>query len=254
MENIFKITETQVLVDCPFLELYLDEEFINRELVSIGSGDYNIFGVGNMRPFVTESQLAKRDDLPIYVFGMPLFFKTIPSEREILDVRIPTKDAPAKPQVVLRYKKGDVFITSIDLVKSSDNVEVMWNLVEDGKCEFLPYLVTPELLELVAPMNAAKNKVDISAVHTVCAERYVNPKNPQQKVRHMKELPSYVEAVNAREGAANSTSYAIISFEDINTGLLIASNRYNAGIIDKMSPIERALRGTRNPSTSEENE
>ena len=49
--------------------------------------------------------------------------------------------------------------------------------------------------------------------------------------------------VNAREDAMLSSTFQGITFEDINTALLVADNRHEAGIDEKETVMEQIIKG-----------
>lgn len=237
--------DSSITVECPVLEVYFPEFYISKGFLIQGSGEYTVFGVGNFRPFATKGMINKREDLPMYTLGIPMMFKTAPSEYEMMDISTPV-GYPARRTCVLRYFQGDKLFISTDLISESDNNEIAWNLAEDGKSDFVNMFdISVIIAELSPKMNASKMKVSIEAANTVICERMRNPKDLSQSIRHMKSFPEYCVTVNAREDASMKNSMVIIGFEDINTGLLVANNRYRSGKIDEITQSEKIMRGIR---------
>ena len=149
--------------------------------------------------------------------------------------------------VVLTYRQGDAFVVNTNVVKSADNVSGLMSRFEGGKLTNIPPAMADEVIEVGQIINNMKLKLPSEMIEAFTAERYRDPANPAQKIRFSKASDAVqsndVVSYNMREEAMQSTTYQGISFEDINSALITATNRKNKGIKDEATVMEKIIRG-----------
>ena len=118
---------------------------------------------------------------------------------------------------------------------------------EGGKLTNIPPAMADEVIEVGQVINNMKLKLPSEMIEAFTAERYRDPANPAQKIRFSKASDAVqsndVVSYNMREEAMQSTTYQGISFEDINSALITATNRKNKGIKDEATVMEKIIRG-----------
>lgn len=233
--------DNQLIVNAAVFELIIPTSYASRALFTKEAGYYKLFAVGMGRFFRSSAIYEKSpDSVELKPIDVPVFITTKPSlvETDIMEV---PKGGNQQPVYRLIYYLNDVFATSLDYIKSADNKVLMYNLMDDGKADFLPYLTIAKLVESVYYYNGGGIPVPIEAIHAMVAEKCKNPKNYEQDARFMKEVPYAITALNPRESMVTGNVAGMFAFEDVNTALMVAANKKSKGIVDDATTIEKII-------------
>jgi hypothetical protein len=246
---MFRQVKETVYVDAYAMELYLPYDYAEKsyrgyDYYQVVGTTVKFFCVGNMRFFENEKQLDTPDRLPSYTIGVPMVVTSIPSEIDTRDVVL-TPGSYSRKMIVLRYFKDDIFIENMKCLQTPNNAMILLNRLESGKLDHITPDEAAQILQDVQSMNKANLKIPSEEEEMMIAERYRDRANPSKKAR-MREgeitSPDELVSLNMRQEAQAATTYQAITHEDINTSLITSINRYDKGIVDEPTIMEKVVR------------
>lgn len=246
---MLKEVGSQMVVDSFAMEVYLPAEYINSAYR--GSPYYSVLGtkvrflgVGSMRFFKSQKELDDPESVKSYPLGIPMLITTEPYEVDVRDVRL-SKGGPLRRCVVMSYNKGDLFLVNTEVIKNVDAMMMLLSRLEQGKLDYIPPEVAVQIIRDCETMNGISLRIPSEEMEIFVAERYRDPNHPTRKYRfHTGAVdPDSMISHNMRTDAIQGTSFQGVMHEDINSALIAAANRKDAGIIDDPSPFERVIRG-----------
>lgn len=252
--KFFRTDKNSILVDVPIIEVYIPYEYMTTSPPGTSNKYYEVlgenvryYGIANFKVFMSEKEHQEKiEDVLTYPMGIPTMLIAHPTETTVKEMRF-NKNYPYEKMIVLTFNKGDAFIVNTNTIKSADNVSGLMSRFEAGKLTNIPPAMTDEVIEFGQEINNIKLKLPSEMIEAFSAERYRDPNNPAQKLRFSKAsddtIANKVVSYNMREEAMQSTTYQGISFEDINSSIITATNRKNAGIVDDATIMEKIIRG-----------
>lgn len=241
--QIFKKSGESILVAAPIVEVYLPFEYSSNTLYQVVGENARYFGIANFKVFDKESQLEHRESVKTIPLGISAYIDAHPSETEIADVQF-VKDGIYRKCIILRFFKNDAFAISTSIIKSVDNMSLVLGLLENGKLNNVPANCVARIIRHAQKINGVNLRLPEEYLRVLVAEKYRDPEHRSQKIRYAKDPGAdTVVTVNAREDAMLSSTFQGVTFEDINTALLVADNRHNAGIQEKESIMEQIIKG-----------
>lgn len=106
------------------LVAYIPEKFFDRNIATIIGEYIELLGVFNY----TVQDLKTGKNIGLKTFRFPTIFTTMPSITEkVKDIQL-IKDSDPIDYRILRYREGDEFVVSTDVIQSIANVEKCMNL------------------------------------------------------------------------------------------------------------------------------
>lgn len=247
MANEFITNEdNKVLVNVSFLEVYIPKYFEERKYLQFDNNMIEIFGLVNMR--ILKDEEEDRNSVKLNTLKFPSKFKTIPFEYEYQTISL-LPDSIEDKYLVLRYRKGDVFMTSRTIVKDIENVEIMWNLLTDGKIPTtIPYDDILDLYLLNSSMNDVRLNVPATLISAMIAESYRLKSDNSIQLRKVlgkdptnKKLQLDYSQLNTRQICAQNSSLAAMTFEDPTNMLLNSIVRKRLGKPEMETPMEKII-------------
>lgn len=246
---MFREKDDTVVVDYYAVEVYLPYDYMGKsyrgyEYYSIVGSHVRFFAVGMMRTFNSKQEYEKdHNTLPCYPLGIPMLITSAPSQIDVMNVQF-SKTGPIRKCVVLTYFKNDLFMTTRQSIKSSNNVMIIMNQLESGKYDFFPPEAMVTLLQDAQSMNNVKLRIPTEEEEIFVAERYRDPSKKYQKARFSEnpdtdQLASY----NLRQESMDMSTYQAWTSEDINKSLVVSANRAEAGISDEPTIMEMIVTG-----------
>lgn len=246
---MFKTVNGQMLVDCYALEVYLPHEYVNSAyrgapFYSMLGSKVKFLGVGNMRFFKNEKELADPESVKSHPLGTPMLITSEPAEIDVREVRL-SKGGQLRKCVVLTYYKGDLFLVSTGTIKTTDAMMMTLSRLEQGKLDHVTPEVAVSIIHDCEIMNGLSLRIPSEELEIFVGERYRDPSSPRFKYRHHEgEVdPDTMISHNMRTDAIQSTTFQGLTHEDVNSALLAAINRKDAGIVDEPTMMERLMRG-----------
>ena len=126
LPNFLKEDHTKLIFCAKDKELvaYIPEKFFERSIATVIGEYIELLGIFNY----TVQDLNTHKNIGLKTFRFPTIFTTMPSVTEkVKDVQL-MKDIDAADYRILRYREGDEFVVSTDVVQSIANVEKFINL------------------------------------------------------------------------------------------------------------------------------
>lgn len=246
---MLKDTGTQMIVDSFAMEVYLPAEYVNSAYrgapyYSVLGTKIRMLGIGMIRFFSSQKQLDDPESVKAYPLGIPMMITTEPREVDVRDVRF-SKGGPLRKCVILSYTKGDTFLVNNEVIKNSDVMMMVLSRLEQGKFDYIPPEVAVQIVHDCEKMNGISLRIPSEELEIFVAERYRDPSHPTRKYRfHTGAVdPDSMVSHNMRTDAIQSSTYTAVMHEDINSALVAAVNRKEAGIVEDPAPFERIVRG-----------
>lgn len=245
----FRVDKDVAYVDAYAVELYLPYDYLEKayrglNYYEVAGTKVRFFCVGNMRFFESQKEMENPNKIPTHVIGVPMIVTSVPSEIDTRDVVLTPGTQPRKT-IVLTFYRNDVFIENMNCLQSSNNVMILLNRIESGKLDHVLPDEAAQMLQDVQTMNKAKLRIPSEEEEMLIAERYRDPSNHMKKARmHEGEIksPDELVSLNMRQEAQTATTYQAITHEDINTSLISSINRFDKGIVDEPTIMERVVR------------
>lgn len=247
---MFKIKDKSIITDVPVLEVLIPQEYESRSMFLKSGEMFNMFAVCMARSFPSQTSYDKNSKKQYTPIILPYMIITKPSVVESDIVEVPIGGKP-KNMFRLLYYIGDIFSKNLDYIKSSDNTQNIYQLIDDGKGDFLPYTAILKVLEEVHYYNGTTMPVPIEAIAAITAEKCRSVNNHNVQARRMKETPYVIQCLNPRESVLTDTTFNMLNFEDTNTAIMISANKAASGVVDEPSVLERVIRGDYEPSTNQ---
>lgn len=243
--NTFFIQDgNSIKVNCPLLEVYVPDEYMDNGSYEVVGQDSKWFGIGNYKAFQSESELDHRDRIPTYPIGIAAFITSRPSERDVGDIQF-TKGGIARPCIIMRFYKGDLFMVNRNVIKMVENMSKLTQMLEAGKLDHVPPSVVSDLIQHNQEITNVSLRLPASYFDTIVVERYRDPNNPKHKLRHAKENNSEgkVVSITPREDAMTATTFQGFTFEDVNSSLIAGCNQSRKGEKSEPTIMEQLIRG-----------
>ena len=221
------------------MEVYVPKAWIGTNL-AVEMGSYiEIFGLVKIKIFDDKDQV-------IYdgILNMPTMINLYYDSTEYGKMVI-SGDEPEQVIICRILKYGPIFTEKI--AQSSDNAEKFLALLTSGKIpNIIPYDKVLSVWEKNLSMNGINLGVPILIKEIMIRECYRNPKaleEPFAKVagKGNVDMLSYANA-NMREICARNSTFAAITYEDMDTMLVTSINRKVAGKSQVESPLEKIIK------------
>ena len=249
MPDYLKANNSQILVDCYAMEVYLPEEYSKTgyrgtPFYSVMGSKVDFLAIGNMRFFTSEKELQDPESVKCHPLGVPMFITSQPGDIDVRDVRF-SKNGRLRRCLVLTYHRGDALVTNREVIRNSDAMMMTLSRLEQGKLDNVSPEVAVSIVRDCQTLNKVNLRIPSEELEIFVAERYRDPDHPGRKYRfHTGAVdPDSTISRNMRTDAMQSTTYQALMHEDINTSVLASVNRRRAGIVDDVSPMEAVVRG-----------
>lgn len=246
---MLKTVGNQMIIDTFAMEVYLPAEYVTSAYR--GSAYYSVLGtkirflgIGSMRFFKSQKELDDPESVKSHPLGVPMLITTEPYGVDIREIRL-SKGGPLRKCVIMSYNKGDRFLVNTEVIKNVDAMMMLLSRLEQGKLDFVPPEVAVQMVRDCETMNGISLRIPSEEMEIFVAERYRDPSHPGRKYRfHTGAVdPDSMVSYNMRTDAIQGTTFQGVMHEDINSALIAAANRKDAGVVDDPSPFERVIRG-----------
>lgn len=240
LKNFLKSDGERYIFTGHLLELYIPEFYFPKLANNMGD-TLNVFGLLNLRIFDNKGNGGKIETLNI-----PSMIYCYPSEIEKRKIKL-LPDSELETYYVAIFNNGDPF-TQINVTSNASNAEYFLDLLIKGKIpNTIPYT---ELLKLWKK-NLSVNKVSLGVTSTmlevIITEIYRNKNKPEEtfaKVigKNPNVDPCSYERANIREICARNSTFAALTFEDMDNMIAYSLNinKYNKEQTE--SPIEKIIK------------
>lgn len=226
------------------LEIYIPESYFDKQIASVEGEMIKSFGILPCTVFD-----ANMKEIKSYILNLPstiiLYFKDIKSEKRVL---IPeNKNAEPEACRTLTFFKNDIIMPS-SIQKDSTNVEMFFiDILCSGKLTMVPYNKLLEIWEKNLELNGVKLGLTGTTLEVILAEIYRNPNNLNEKFsKVLNENPGTSQynyhASNIREICSRTSTFAALTFEDMDSMITTSLNMKNFNKKQVESPLEKILK------------
>lgn len=231
------------------LEALIPMNYANGVLYEENGDVITVFGIFPIRVFDANNKLMFEEafNVPslIYMYPTEVVREDVVLQSEIEDID-DEEELNANKFIAAKFYTGDV-ITQSNIPKDVDNTELFLKLLCAGK---LPKISYSNVIK-VWQMNLALNGLNIGITPTIqevmVRELYRNPNKPEEtfgeyKAKHPNVSDFNYKAVNIREICARNSTFAAISFEDMDAMITYSLNINKFNKKEKISPVEKIIK------------
>lgn len=235
----------EVVFDGAYMEVYIPKYYFEKGVANREGNIINTIGIFNFKIFSSED---KKDNAPIHMFNFSSFISTKPTDSYNTKITNLTENSGEMDYTVLRYFKGDLFLTSVNLIQKSDNTVTFINLLNAGKLPTnIPYhkVITTELSNL--EFNGVNLKVPATVLELIISEIYRDKNDLTKAFRYRAGSSENVsmydyKPVNIKNIATFNSTFTGITFEDLDYNITASVNKARQGKKEAISPVEKTIK------------
>lgn len=243
MMKFFKEDKDSLLVDVNYLEVYIPKDYFDdNKIAAIIGNTLSTFGIFYIGVFNSENDSFESGK--IYNINIPSTVVLTFTDSYYIKRKL-KNNIDEKDYLVLTYKKNDMFIENLNVIKDGDNVDKFVKMLFGGKVpEDVPYSKVLELFKEISSLNGMSFGSSVIS-EFVLSELY-RSKSDISKPLRLTPGGNYGEndykAVNIKTIPSLNSTFTAISFEDINQSIIssIKKTRENEDEIE--SPIEKVIK------------
>jgi hypothetical protein len=226
-----------------YLEFYIPAFYFEGKLAEDFGSNVRVFGLFNIRTFDD-----KNKPLKLETFNVPTMIYIHPSEIEKKDLQlIPGDDNEVESYYVAKFYKGNVIMQN-SIPQDASNVELFLDILTRGKVpKTIPYGQVLQVWQKNLELNGVKLGVTSTVLEIVISEIYRNKKKPEETfAKLIGREPGTSEyayrTANIREICARNSTFAALTFEDMDQMITssLNINKYNKQ--ESNSPIEKIIK------------
>lgn len=235
MNDLLRVKDNKILYNGVKMEAFIPADYFKRRYAEEIGSSYFIFGVFDT--FHYENEDDDRMKATKATFQYPLKFYTFPDTiyKEKIDI-----GKGEQSYTVLVYYRNSVLIDSVELIKSSDNVEYFMDLLMKGKLDMMEYSDINKMFQLCKHYNSINLEVPACYEEVLIAEFYRDPKDVTRAARFVADMDNfYAKGINEREKVSFTSTFAALTFEDKMSMLTSAINAKNEGRKEVISETEK---------------
>ena len=244
LRNFLKDDGENIIFTGHYLEAYIPEFYFEGKLAENFGSSIQVFGLFNVRVFDENGKGMKLE-----TFNVPSLITITPSEIEKRkDVkRVDDHDSEGDGYVVAKFYKGNTIMKS-NIQQDASNVELFINILFRGKIpKTIPYSQVREIWQKNLDMNGVKLGVTSTILEVIISEIYRNKKKPEEKFskvigRNPKTSEYAYQRANIRQICAWNSTFAGLTFEDMDSMITFAINTKRYGKQETKSPIEKIIK------------
>ena len=222
------------------LEMYIPTDWFDNGMAEMVGNRVSVLGLLHIRCYDIKGKMIFQNimNLPSTIIIRP---KTIENRTEDIGY-----DMGLNKYTICVFYKNDI-VMSRYIQKDSDNVQDFLNMIMRAKISGIPYSTLLDVWKRNLEINAVDLGVPNSIMELILSEIYrsaddlvdnyatVKNKNP-----NLSET-SYIPA-NERQLCAKNSTFAALSFEDIDSMITYSLNMTKSNQEQKISPIEKVIR------------
>lgn len=226
-----------------YMEMYIPSFYFEGKLAEDSGSAIRVFGLFIVRVFD-----IKGKPLALETFNVPTMIHIYPSSIEVKELQLVSgPDGELEKYHVAKFNKGNIVMKN-SIPQDATNVELFLDVLTRGKLpKTIPYSQVLQVWQKNLSLNGVKLGVTSTVLEIIISEIYRNKKRPEETfAKLIGKDPSISEyayrPANIREICARNSTFAAITFEDmdsmITSGLNI--NKYNKQ--ETESPIEKIIK------------
>lgn len=235
------VKDGYIVLNCPYAEFYIPRYFLQDGLAEDAGEYFKSFGLFYIRTF---SALDKPDDFEILKLPSTIHF--FPNGKENRKMTI---EGQENDYLVLKFYKGDN-ITQSAITCSNSAPEDFLNTILRGRIpKNIPYKYILESFIKVFILNKISIPVPIFTLEMIISEVYRYKENPSLKYGQYlakefnpKDKQINYRTANIRDICKSNSSFAGISFENIDEMITSAINNNREKRIETKTPFEDVIK------------
>lgn len=226
-----------------YMELYIPRYYIESKLCENIGDHFDILGVGLLRTF---KDIEGKHPNKLEVLNIPTIISTFPNtfEYQTLDLR---NNGNEEEYLVLKYYNKDIF-SPIHIVKRTEVFTMFLKTLRAGK---VPSAIGYDDILSILMKSMALNGIDFPITQVIyeiiIMKIYRDKDKPEQPFgvtigKNPKISPYDYITANAREITSYSSTFAALSFEDIDTMMINSINNAQENKKETTSPLEEIVK------------
>lgn len=225
-----------------YLEMYIPGFYFESKLAENSGSAIRVFGVFNLR--VTSND----KELKLETLNMPTMIYIHPSEIEKKELQLlKGQDGELTQYVIAKFYRGNK-IMSNSIPQDASNVELFLNLLCGGKIpKTIAYSQVIKIWQKNLQINGVKLGVTSTILEIIIGEIYRNKSKPEETfAKLIGKNPGTsefaYEPANIRQICARNSTFAALTFEDMDSMITssLNINKYNKQ--ETISPIEKIIK------------
>lgn len=235
----------QVIFVGNYMEVYLPKFYFEKGIATTKGVEIETLGIFNFKVFSSEE---KKENSPVRTYSFPSIISTKPSSSYNANIPKLVEEADESEFTVLKYYKGDVFITNVNTTQKSDNVQMFIDLLNAGKLpKTIPYDKILELEIINTSFNGVNLKVPGTVMELIISEIYRDKQDLTKPFRLRagsgQKVSMYdYKAINMKSIPTFNSTFTAVTFEDIDYNLTASVNKTRQGKKELVSPIEKTIK------------
>lgn len=226
-----------------YMEAYIPDFYFEGKLAEDYGSSIRVFGLFNIRTFD-----AKNKPLKLETFNVPTMIYMHPSELEKKVMQlIPGDDSEPEKYRVAKFYKGNIIMPN-SLPQDASNVELFLDVLTRGKVpKTIPYSQVLQVWQKNLALNGVKLGVTSTVLEIIISEIYRNKKKPEETFAKLigkdpRTSEFAYRTANIREICARNSTFAALTFEDMDQMITSSLNINNLNKQETTSPIEKIIK------------
>lgn len=226
-----------------YMEMYIPSSYFEGKMAEDLGTSLRVFGLFNLRVFDDKNKPMKLE-----TFNVPTMINIHPSEVEKQNLQlIPGQSGEVDSYHVAKFYRGNTICQS-SIPQDASNVELFLKILTSGKVpKTIPYGQVLQVWQKNLELNGVKLGVTSTILEIIISEIYRNKKKPEEKfAKVIGRDPNVTEydyrPANIREICARNSTFAALTFEDMDQMITssLNINKYNKE--ESNSPIEKIIK------------
>lgn len=226
-----------------YMEMYIPDFYFEGKLAEDFGSSLRVFGLFNIRVFDDKGKPMKLE-----TFNIPTMIYTHPSEIEKRDIQlVEGGENEVETYRVAKFYKDSIIMPN-SIPQDASNVELFLSILTRGRVpKTIPYSQVLQVWQRNLDLNGVKLGVTSTILEIIISEIYRNKKKPEETfAKLIGKNPTTSEyayrTANIREICARNSTFAALTFEDMDQMFTssLNINRYNKQESD--SPIEKIIK------------
>jgi len=242
IENFLSDNGTDIIFNGEQLEAYIPEfYFKNNKLGEQLGSSLKVFGLFNIR------MINKGKPSKLETFILPSMIMVFPSTIEYKKLKLIDEQEEEECYMVLNFFKGGK-ITPNSVSQDATNVELFLDLICGGKLpETIPYNQIIQIWQKNLNLNNINLNVTSTVLEVIVSEIYRNKKKPEETFAKLwgrnPNISQYeYKRANIREICARNSTFAALTYEDMDAMITSSLNIRNYNREETESPIEKIIK------------
>lgn len=240
LSNFLRYDKDDIIYTGEKLEILIPTDWIDNGLATIIGNSIKVLGLLNCRGYDSKDKVLFNE-----MINLPSTIVIYPDNMEERTEDIGNDQGPTKYNICTFYKNSKVM--SKFITQDSDNVQSFLDMMMRAKIVGVPYNT---LLDIWLK-NLEINKVNLGVPNAILeliiseiyrdaddlSHNYAYAKNKNPKIRETYYIPA-----NERQLCAKNSTFAALSFEDVDSMITYSLNMNTQQKKQKISPIEKVIK------------